>query len=93
MGNTCGTCCGNKDTNEVVTERNMKGKGITNSGLTEGNGRSVKAPAHLKSNTGRPEDSIDPQDHFRTGDLEINNDAYNNPRVMVRSFVLLFRKS
>jgi hypothetical protein len=58
MGNTCGSCCGSKDTNEVVTERHVKGKGVTKD--AEGNARSVKAPSHIKSNTGRPEDSFDP---------------------------------
>lgn len=84
MGN-CSACCGNKDTNEIVTEKQMKGKGAANEGNAFADGRQGKGDmgkysTSPQTNQGRKVESLD---EFRNGDLEINNDAYNNPRVMV----------
>ncbi len=80
MGN-CSSCCGKADTNEIVTEKNVnKLKGV-------GSGKNDPLIDEVKKygKTGGYQSGSTKQgfnDHFN-GDLEINNEAYNNPRVMV----------
>ena len=88
MGN-CATCCGKQDTHEIDTTEKIKGVklGKSEAGVAYVNDFGRKGFGNLifKTNSLGEEAYYEGQaDPFLSGDLEINNEAYNNPAVMVK---------
>ena len=94
MGN-CGTCCGKTDINELSTEKGLgmkthKGAGVRDhesDDLKKGskNMETTKTNAsfqHTKTK-GEHDHANHNNDKFCTHDFEINDERYNNAKVMV----------
>ena len=72
MGNTCATCCGNKDQNEVATNQNLtedlrkqqKKNQMTNQGNIKAAQSNVQYEERMNT--------------FNQDNLEINDENYNN---------------
>ena len=101
MGN-CATCCGKADGNEISTEKTVTrgAKGVQQENFGNGNDIAAAYPASgkfadfktFKINFSFLSDFFHIADYdnpFNPDNLEINNEAYNNPGVMVTLILII----